>query len=159
MARTKYKDEDIVDAVTNSYSLLEVIRKLGASITSGSTRNIIRKRINNLRLNIDHFKNGTTISSENTKMKYQDILVYDRRKGLRERVYILRRALFESGVKEICGCGQGTIWQNQSLQLEIDHIDENPLNNVKDNLRFICPNCHSQKHVNNKRGNTAKMAD
>lgn len=30
------------------------------------------------------------------------------------------------------------------LSLEIDHTDGNPSNNSPSNLRFICPNCHSQ---------------
>lgn len=29
------------------------------------------------------------------------------------------------------------------VPLEIDHIDGNPENNIEQNLRLICPNCHS----------------
>ena len=32
----------------------------------------------------------------------------------------------------------------KKLILELDHIDGNPYNNNEDNLRCICPNCHSQ---------------
>lgn len=42
---------------------------------------------------------------------------------------------------EICGIEN---WNSKHLVLECDHIDGNPLNNQIDNLRLICPNCHSQ---------------
>jgi hypothetical protein len=33
---------------------------------------------------------------------------------------------------------------NKPLTLQLDHIDGNSDNNLPSNLRFLCPNCHSQ---------------
>ena len=42
---------------------------------------------------------------------------------------------------EVCGISE---WNGKSLSLEIDHIDGLHTNNNPNNLRIICPNCHSQ---------------
>lgn len=42
---------------------------------------------------------------------------------------------------EICGISE---WNGSSLTLEIDHIDGIRNHNYPNNLRFLCPNCHSQ---------------
>jgi predicted nucleic acid-binding Zn ribbon protein len=43
-----------------------------------------------------------------------------------------------------CSCCSIIEWNNKAIVLEIDHIDGNSENNRPENLRFICPNCHSQ---------------
>ena len=40
-------------------------------------------------------------------------------------------------------CGLDT-WLDNPIILELDHIDGNRNNNVRNNLRCLCPNCHSQ---------------
>jgi transposase-like protein len=41
-------------------------------------------------------------------------------------------------------CGNTGKHNNLPLKLQVDHIDGNNSNNILDNLRFLCPNCHSQ---------------
>lgn len=42
----------------------------------------------------------------------------------------------------LCGWNKVSVYTNK-VPLEIDHIDGNPMNHSEDNLRLICPNCHS----------------
>lgn len=54
-----------------------------------------------------------------------------------------RRLLNELGCKcQICNLDS---WNNQKIPIELDHIDGNPDNNVRENLRLLCPNCHAQQ--------------
>lgn len=47
----------------------------------------------------------------------------------------------QNGCCQIC---QNSVWLGLNITLELDHIDGNKRNNRRENLRFLCPNCHSQ---------------
>ena len=43
-----------------------------------------------------------------------------------------------------CSCCGISDWNNKPITLQIDHIDGDINNNSMDNLRYLCPNCHTQ---------------
>jgi hypothetical protein len=57
---------------------------------------------------------------------------------------------------EVCDeCEQGKLWNGKSLALQLDHIDGDS-SNVLENLRLLCPNCHSQTDTFAGRGKALK---
>lgn len=42
---------------------------------------------------------------------------------------------------ECCGLSE---WMGQPITIELEHIDGDNKNNTRENLKLLCPNCHSQ---------------
>lgn len=55
------------------------------------------------------------------------------------------RLIAENYLKEECSeCGIGNKWNGKQLVLQLDHIDGDSSNHKLENLRILCPNCHTQ---------------
>lgn len=144
----KYTKEILEPVVKESISISEVVRKL-ASVTATSSHKHVSDKIKEFGIDTSHFNmNGWRIgkpSNSTLKKHFNEVLVLDRFNGRKDHGNRIKIALLESGREYKCvDCGNEGIWKDKKLKLEVDHIDGNPLNNVADNLRFMCPNCHSQ---------------
>lgn len=71
----------------------------------------------------------------------------------------LRRYVVETHGEDCTKCGVGTEWNDEPLVLQLDHIDGNCDNNFPDNLRLLCPNCHSQTPTWGAKGRNVKAGD
>lgn len=63
---------------------------------------------------------------------------------LRNRADVKRRLLETGELKNECSICGITDWLGQPLSLQIDHRDGNGKDHRPENVRLLCPNCHSQ---------------
>jgi len=143
-----FTKEKLIEAVNVSANYLEVARYItGRKKISGSTARLVSKRIKEFNIDCEKFKDRYIISSKkkNNYLNAKDILIFDKTKVNRTPRRLLLRALLEKKVKYECTlCGNEGKYNNKELKLDIDHIDGDWQNNKENNLRFLCPNCHSQ---------------
>lgn len=72
--------------------------------------------------NDDWFVNGTFRNGQNSKVR-----------------------LLRMGVEDKCvECDGGPVWNGKPITLQIDHVNGDRWDNRIENLRIMCPNCHSQ---------------
>lgn len=142
--KTTYTTKQLELAVKSSQSFSEVLTNLKLNKTGASLK-AIKRRIAKGGFDCSHFIKYRPKFHILQNKDWRLILVNNPELKNRIKAELLRKKLIESGRKyrcEIC-CNIG-LWQGKKITLEVNHIDRNWHNNSKDNLRFLCPNCHSQ---------------
>ena len=153
----KWNEKDLRKAVEYSTSKRQVLNKLGL-VEAGGNYEQIGKYIKEYKIDIKHFlgKGSNKGKILNRKCVYdiKDILVRDSN----FQSFKLKKRLFKEKLKnekcEICGWAKRSI--DGRIPLELDHINGDHHDNRINNLRILCPNCHSLQEThrgkNKKRG-------
>ncbi|WP_306933868.1 HNH endonuclease signature motif containing protein [Streptomyces luteogriseus] len=150
--------EELTRAVAASHSLAGVMRMLGLSPVGGSGRAKVRHSIESYGLSTAHFTGQAHFRGTPSPRRKSaaQVLVRLAPGSSRTRTVLLRRALDDLGVPHVCNeCGTGENWQGRRLVLELDHINGNRLDNRIENLRYLCPSCHSQTKTHSRPRGTA----
>lgn len=140
----KLSDEQFVELLKKSSTISEVLFKLGYTVKGNSWGySQIKRRMDDLNLDHSIFKGKSAIikTTKLNNIKKEDIL----KENCKHQRTVLRRYIIKNNLIPykcaICGC---TEWQGKTLSLELDHINGINNDNRLENLRFLCPNCHSQ---------------
>lgn len=144
--------EALKEAVINSLCWSDVCKLLDLT-THGTNINLLRDTA--IRHNIDatHFDRGLA------NKKAQGITVRDELsllcKGLTtNRSKIRRMVIKHKLLPMVCvECGIGDEWNGKPITLQLDHINGDCYDHRIENLRFMCPNCHSQTPTFQKKNN------
>lgn len=146
MKYKKYTKQFIQEAVDNSISYNDVLRYTGRKLSGGNSSHI-KQVIKKFDIDITHFlgKSHNKGRIPHNKKEPVDVLIFRPDSDRRQSRSILKRSLLAIGRSYECElCGSSDVWNGGELILQIDHIDGNWLNDTEMNLRFLCPNCHSQ---------------
>ena len=140
----KLSDEQFVELLKKSSTISEVLFKLGYTVKGNSWGySQVKRRMDDLNLDYSIFKGKSAVIKTNklNNVKKEDIL----KENCKHQRTVLRRYVIKNNLIPykcaICGC---TEWQGKTLSLELDHINGVNNDNRLENLRFLCPNCHSQ---------------
>ena len=154
MPRITYTKELLEPIVSNSKSVSDVIRHLGI-VPRGGNFNTIKKKIDEFNIDHSHFigqgwskgltkETSTGVAktrASNTKHTPDTAFI----NNIHLPSNTIKRLFDEIGVVEKCSdCGIGNVWNLKPIRLQIDHINGDHLDNRFENLRYLCPNCHSQ---------------
>lgn len=142
--------EELEIIIKESVSLREVLTKANLNNKGGASYLKLKKFIKENNINTDHFLgmgHSKTINNLNeynkiTKIPIENILVEN---STYQTSKLSKRLREEKLLEYKCSkCSLGNEWNSQPLTLHVDHINGVHNDHRLHNLRFLCPNCHSQ---------------
>jgi hypothetical protein len=145
MPRTKrWTEETLRTAVAESLSIRQVLIKLKL-VEAGGNYDQIKKYIFLYKIDTLHFLGKASNRGKkivrSVLVPTKDILV----KGSNFQSFKLKQRLFNEGIKtpfcEVCGWAK--VSKDGRIPVELDHINGDRKDNRLENLRILCPNCHS----------------
>jgi hypothetical protein len=139
-ARTSpvWNKERLEEAVVDSDSMLDVLAKLGLP---NSNRTSLLAAAAAYGIELPRGRGGNHTERRRLSIERSFTKGARRASGGHLRKLIIAMDF----MPYICAeCGQLPEWNGKLLVLPLDHINGDPTDSTLENLRFLCPNCHSQ---------------
>lgn len=135
----QYNKNELQKIANESNSYRDMLKKIGYHTYNGSNHKTLKKAIAKYDIDISHFDTKKIIRTQRTEDN-----VFCKNSTATQKIL---RTWFIKGnyVEYKCDkCGLKDVWMNEKITLQLDHINGDNHDNRLSNLRWLCPNCHSQ---------------
>jgi Zn finger protein HypA/HybF involved in hydrogenase expression len=141
MSKRRYSDIDLSNAVKVCYSYNQVSEYLKPICGQRAQIRTLKMLVKRLNLNVEHFHKYH--NSSQVEKPLEQILIEHSTYANTSR---LKKKIIKAGLlkNECTICKNNGMWENKTLSLQLDHINGIPDDHRIENLRILCPNCHSQ---------------
>ena len=143
MKKVSYSKDLLESYVKDCYSISELCRKLGLK-PLGSNIKHVRMKLNDFNVDYSHFTGQKWYKNINNPVyrgKHLPKLCEHSSLNSSNVKAILFRLGLKTNKCENCGLSE---WLGKPIQCELHHINGITTDNRIENLKILCPNCHSQ---------------
>ena len=145
--RIQINKELFIKAVANNITIAGVIRDLGKNPKSFSQYKVVHRYVRIFNLDTSHWvgqshSKGKKFSRGKAPLK--ELFSID---GNYDTTTVKKRIISENIIPYECSNCHINTWDNKPLSLQLDHINGINYDHRLENLRFLCPNCHSQTNT------------
>lgn len=159
----KYTKEWLEELCESSFSYAQVLAKAGRKIAGGN-HVFLKIKIEEFNVDVSHFT-GKLWSKNLTKHSHPSLAG---KKGFAiedifREISPVGRKIIRSYVKDLdlieykcLECGNIGEWRNNIIALHLDHINGVATDHRLENLRWLCPNCHSATDTYAGKNNRSK---
>ena len=157
MSKRRWTKKQLEDAVSSSVSNRQVLKKLNLKEAGGNYTQI-KKYIKEFKISTNHFMGQAWNKGRRGFGKPRIPLSTILMENSNFQSFKLKKRLFAEKLKsEYCEhCGWAKKAKDGRIPLELDHINGINNDNRIENLRILCPNCHSLQPTH--RGKNIKKA-
>jgi len=137
--------DKLENAVKLSNCRSDVLRLLDLSTVGSGNHRTVSRWITKLNLDCSHFDYRKVISDKKrgkklSKLDDIDVLV----ENSPHSSGVVKRVFRERSIYECSECNISNVYNNKPITLQLDHINGIHNDNQLINLRWLCPNCHTQ---------------
>ncbi len=154
----KISKEELEELVKKCNTITEILMFFGLK-NRGANNKTLKFRLKYENISIDHIKLGQN-SNKGRKWPNRGLSLEE----CMQKVFIYKENNSKNTVKryikkynliplKCAECKIEDLWNGKPLTLQLDHIDGNCNNDILNNLRWLCPNCHSQTSTYTGRAN------
>ena len=137
-----WSDDEFITACKCAKTISDVLRTFGLPINPANFKVFHATRVR-MGVPISHFKAPEARTGPRPRRRpLEEVLVENLEvPSCSLRVRLLKAKLL---VERCAQCGLGPTWEGRPLTLQLDHINGAHTDNRLENLRLLCPNCHTQ---------------